>query len=454
MPPIQSKLKGKVVHSQSREIVANIYKFMLREARTGAPIKLKSVQERVVEATGLSLSSVRRIKNELEDIESGNSVSFSTPHKDRPRKSRKAALDRFNEEVVRRTVNDFYLVEKERPTLKKIHSKLKSSINFDGSITTLRKILKTLGFKWKKTRNNRQILIEQNKIRAQRIAYLRAIRQYRQENRPIIYMDETYIHSSHTTPYAWSDDTLQGLFSPISKGNKIIIIHAGGEQGFVPNAYIRFKSGQKSGDYHDAMNYKNYEKWLTEKLIPNLPPKSVLVIDNAPYHNNQLNKPPNSNSTRNTIKTWLLERGIPFHDTMLKPDLYNLVKANKPTHRIYKIDALLAEHSHSVLRLPPYHPELNPIELIWATVKNWVAEKNVTFKINDIIQLADEKFGSITQADWKTRCDKIRDTEEEYFTREGLLDDRLEDIIINTGDDTDSDMTDSDNSVLSVADGS
>ena len=78
MPPIQSKLKGKVVHSQSREIVANIYKFMLREARTGAPIKLKSVQERIAEATGLSLSSVRRIKNELEDIESGNSVIFHT----------------------------------------------------------------------------------------------------------------------------------------------------------------------------------------------------------------------------------------------------------------------------------------------------------------------------------------------------------------------------------------
>jgi hypothetical protein len=33
------------------------------------------------------------------------------------------------------------------------------------------------------------------------------------------------------------------------------------------------------------MNVTNYQKWLTEKLIPNLPPKSVLVVDNAPYHN-------------------------------------------------------------------------------------------------------------------------------------------------------------------------
>ncbi|PNF42608.1 hypothetical protein B7P43_G01287 [Cryptotermes secundus] len=58
-------------------------------------------------------------------------------------------------------------------------------------------------------------------------------------------MDETYIHSSHTTPYAWSDGSIQGLFSPVSKGQRLIVIHAGGEQGFIPNAYVRFKSHQK-----------------------------------------------------------------------------------------------------------------------------------------------------------------------------------------------------------------
>ncbi|PSN53127.1 hypothetical protein C0J52_06272 [Blattella germanica] len=36
-------------------------------------------------------------------------------------------------------------------------------------------------------------------------------------------MDETYIHSSHTTPCSWSDDSIAGLFSPISKGQQFII---------------------------------------------------------------------------------------------------------------------------------------------------------------------------------------------------------------------------------------
>lgn len=29
-----------------------------------------------------------------------------------------------------------------------------------------------------------------------------------------------------------------------------------------------FKFGTKSRDYHDEINTQNYEKWLTEKLLP------------------------------------------------------------------------------------------------------------------------------------------------------------------------------------------
>ena len=44
---------------------------------------------------------------------------------------------------------------------------------------------------------------------------------------------------------------------------------------------------------------------LRERLIPNLPPNYVLVIDNAPYHNVQLNRAPNSNSRRDFMISWL-----------------------------------------------------------------------------------------------------------------------------------------------------
>jgi hypothetical protein len=47
------------------------------------------------------------------------------------------------------------------------------------------------------------------------------------------------------SPYAWNDGFIQGLFSPVSKGQWLIVIHAGGAQVFIPNAYVRFKSHKK-----------------------------------------------------------------------------------------------------------------------------------------------------------------------------------------------------------------
>jgi transposase len=84
---------------------------------------------------------------------------------------------------------------------------------------------------------------------------------------------------------------------------------------------------------------------------------------------------------------------------MLKPNLYQLIKRNKPIHCTYKVDSILAEHRHRVLRLSSYHPELNPTESIWATVKKWVAEKYVTFKLDDVIKLTDDIFAAITNED-------------------------------------------------------
>jgi hypothetical protein len=54
MPPIQSKLQGKVIHNQTREVVANVFRFMKRDTDTGALTKLKKTQKRVAEATRVS----------------------------------------------------------------------------------------------------------------------------------------------------------------------------------------------------------------------------------------------------------------------------------------------------------------------------------------------------------------------------------------------------------------
>ncbi|KAL4710668.1 hypothetical protein ACJJTC_003304 [Scirpophaga incertulas] len=128
-----------------------------------------------------------------------------------------------------------------------------------------------------KSRNNRKILIEKSNIRLLRIEFLKTLSKYREEGRPIVYTDESYVDSSHSGSKAWSDGSVKGLKKPISKGQRIVIVHAGSEAGFIPNALLLFKAGTKSGDFHDNMNYDNYTKWLRSQLIPNLPPNAVLV---------------------------------------------------------------------------------------------------------------------------------------------------------------------------------
>jgi hypothetical protein len=83
---------------------------------------------------------------------------------------------------------------------------------------------------WKKTADNRKFIVERHDIRSLRIKYLRAIKAYREEGRPIVYADETYIHSSHTS-HAWDDGSgtgLKGLLFPkdnVSLSSMLVIVH-------------------------------------------------------------------------------------------------------------------------------------------------------------------------------------------------------------------------------------
>ena len=55
-------------------------------------------------------------------------------------------------------------------------------------------------------------------------------------------------------------------------GERLIILHAGYNEGFVPNAEVVFRALSSSGDYPGEMNHKMSDLWLEDKLIPNLPP--------------------------------------------------------------------------------------------------------------------------------------------------------------------------------------
>ena len=296
----------------------------------------------------------------------------------------------------------------------------------------------------KKTRSSRQVLIENLNIRQKRIEYLNTIKQFREQKRNIVYTDETYILSSHTVSKTWTDGSI-GQTTPISKGDRLIIIHAGSENGFIPNSLTMWRSSVSTGDYHNQMNWENYKKWLEEKLIPNLLSNSVLVMDNASYHCKIDEKAPTSNSRKADMISWLQKNNISYTESMLKPTLYKLIKYHKPYHTKYLVDNLMKEHGHDVLRLPPYHPDLNPIENIWNILKQWVASHNTTFKIHDIERLAQEKFNMMGATDWAPVCNHIIKNENEYLEKEICFDSEQDKYIFEFGSgSTDEDLSDTD----------
>lgn len=85
---------------------------------------------------------------------------------------------------------------------------------------------------------------------------------------------------------------------------------------------------------------------------------------------------------------------------MIKKDLLNLVAFVKQQYIKYRIDSAAQRVGSIVLRLPPYHCELNPIELILAQMKQGVVARNATFKLADVAGLQREEAFKLTAGHW------------------------------------------------------
>ena len=80
------------------------------------------------------------------------------------------------------------------------------------------------------------------------------------------------------------------------------MVHAGGVEGWVPGADLVFRFKTNSGDYHDKMNSEHFIEWFTQQPLLNISPTSVIVLDNASYHNKQKDKPPTTANRKDDNK--------------------------------------------------------------------------------------------------------------------------------------------------------
>ena len=190
-----------------------------------------------------------------------------------------------------------------------------------------------------------------------------------------------------------------------------------------------FKAESESGDYHKEMKANNFYRWVREKLIPNLPAKSVVIIDNAAYYNIQIDRCTTAATRKADIQAWMNRHHVAFTGDMFKPELLQLCKKNKPSPS-YVLDNLLREHGHDCLRLPAYHADLNAIELIWAKIKRFVATQNVTFKPAHVKLITGDAILSVSAADWVACCRHVQAVEQSYWETSMAVEEEIEKFII------------------------
>ncbi|CAC5392648.1 unnamed protein product [Mytilus coruscus] len=189
-------------------------------------------------------------------------------------------------------------------------------------------------------------------------------------------------------------------------------------------------------DYHTEMNGKVFEQWFEKQLVPALPPKSIVVMDNASYHSVRVDgtKAPTSNSRKDDMKDFLNKHGVEFDS-----------KFTRDHHRLFK-DEFLKKKGHDVLRLPPYHCDLNPIELILGDLKGFIDQDNSTFKLNDVESLIQKGFEQIDSTKWLKSCDHVRNIIEPSYWKNDAIQKEIQKIVIHILSDSESESEKDDSS--------
>ncbi|RVE40784.1 hypothetical protein evm_014566, partial [Chilo suppressalis] len=372
---------------------------------------VESIVIKTASACGVSENTVYKIIKEQKETN-----TLKSPVKKRARLSTVDKLDELDKCAIRRKVHSIYL-NNEYPTLDKIITLCEADEDIPVfKRTTLHKILHELGFDFNK-QDSRKLLVEREDIVLWRRKYLRQIKEYRNANKTIYYLDETWVNAGHVKTKVWLDTTIKnkrqafqdglstGPKAPTGKGKRLIILHIGSEKGFLEDGLLVFES-KSTKDYHEEMDGERFLNWFNG-IIPKLEPGSVVVMDNAPYHSVKVEKIPTASWNKQQILEWLQNKDISMDMSYLKKELLLKVAEIAPQYNKYLVDETAKNNGITILRLPPYHCKLNPIEMVWAQIKNYIAANNTTFKMSDVKKKFYDAIALVDANRWKKCCDHV-----------------------------------------------
>lgn len=229
-----------------------------------------------------------------------------------------------------------------------------------------------------------------------------------------------------------SANTNKGRADPISNISRLNVVIAVGEDMYSPNSLLIYEAKPKvNGTYKTSS--KTYERWLNEKLLPKLQPKSVIIVDMDSAHNRETNCVPSwYTSTKAAMEAWLTKNNISFVPEMCRAELFQLIRTNKKDHvKEYLLDKVLRENGHVVLRRLSNHQDLNPLATIWSKVQVNISPKLVNnFNTKSIRGVLNKAIKEMVKKHWAEETAKVKEREEKYMEFEYIMDDITDDIAL------------------------
>ena len=411
--------RGKEFTQGMKQLVINLKQFNDIE---GGKNKFKAVWaiEQTAKGLGIGQATIRRIMAEYN--KNKQSVPDSIP---KTRGRPEYMIPQDLQPIVRQYIRSQNLKGQHVSVDIVLRHLLKINPDYNFPTTTLWRALNRWGFTYG-IGKRRSALKERDYVILARRRYLRQKRLNRKPDGTFVhaevYLDETFINKNHSNQFTWYfDEDGPDVNKPSGKGERLIVVNAITLDGWVNNAQLVFEAKKKTGDYHGQMDYGNFSKWFAEQLLPNIPENSIIIMDNASYHNTtEENTFPKSNAKKEYLRKWLDDKGIPWGEDLLKAELYALCKSFEPKPE-YRIDKIAEASGHSILRTPQYHPELQPIEICWGVVKNYMA-KHCDFTLRNFRNNLPSAFSQVTSKTCQKLILKTIAEENKYWEEDGEID--------------------------------
>jgi len=414
--------QGKEFTPEMKQLVVNLKQHFDEEKKAGRTISTKNATGRVAKGLGVGEATVKRI---MAADKQGKDLVAEEKERGKPPYRLSLNLQPIIREFIRQKNLTGQKIRAEQ-----IQEYLLQKHSVEIPMSTFLRSLNRLGFTYG-TGKRRTALKERDYVVLARRRYLRKKIANRNNDgtlkRPEVYLDETYINKNHSDQFTWYlEEDGPWVNKPSGKGPRVIVVNAITADGWVKNAQLVFDANRRTGDYHGQMNWDNFSKWFEVQLLPNIPNGSLIILDNARYHNVFAESTfPVPTTRKEILCDWLERNSIPWTTDMLKPELYELCKRLAPVPE-YKLDQIAEAAGHSILRTPQYHPELQPIETCWGVVKNFMAA-HCDFTMKNFREQLPSGFAKVTPKTCKSLIVKVVKQEEKYWVEDSELYEEIED---------------------------